>query len=108
MIGMLTRDQADRVYDILVEECGAREAERLPFILYMTEPHPYGFKLGGVIRRLREAHEISQSELARRLGEKPNAVNRWESGRYRPSAYDLVKIGKCFAVKPHDLIGWIE
>lgn len=41
---------------------------------------------------------ISQSELANRLGEKPNTISRWETGSYKPKPEDLEKLSHFFNV----------
>ncbi|TGM66166.1 XRE family transcriptional regulator [Leptospira meyeri] len=41
---------------------------------------------------------ISQSELARRINEKPNTISRWETGDYKPRIEDLYNISKFFSV----------
>lgn len=61
-------------------------------------------KLGQVIGRRREEVDLNQSQLARKLGEKPNTVNRWESGIYRPSAYDLVRLAQRLDTTPQQLL----
>lgn len=38
-------------------------------------------QLGAALSEVREAVDISQSELARRIGKKPSYVSEWESGR---------------------------
>lgn len=38
----------------------------------------------GEARRIREAREISLSEIARGIGVTPGAVSRWETGERRP------------------------
>ncbi len=41
---------------------------------------------------------MSQSELARRLDEKPNTISRWETGEYKPKPEDLQKLARVFNV----------
>jgi Zn-dependent peptidase ImmA (M78 family)/transcriptional regulator with XRE-family HTH domain len=59
-----------------------------------------GAQVGGEIRRVRQAQEISQDELARRLGLTQAAVSQWESGRRTPSIDDLVEVAR---VLDHDV-----
>jgi len=57
----------------------------------------YYARIGARIRELRysaKGRTISQSQLARGLGVKPNTVSRWESGEYRPTAMDLQAIAR--------------
>lgn len=58
-------------------------------------------KVGARIRELRHSAEgrvISQSQLARKVGVKPNTVSRWESGEYRPTMLDAQAIARFFDV----------
>jgi len=58
-------------------------------------------KLGARIRELRlsaKERVISQSQLARGLGVKPNTVSRWESGKYRPTPMDIEALSRFFDV----------
>lgn len=57
--------------------------------------------LGTRIRELRlsaKEQAISQSQLARGLGVKPNTVSRWESGEYRPTPMDIQAISRYFEI----------
>jgi transcriptional regulator with XRE-family HTH domain len=61
----------------------------------------YYARVGACIRELRHSSKeqaISQSQLARGIGVKPNTVSRWESGEYRPTAMDLQAIARFFDV----------
>lgn len=44
------------------------------------------------VRELREARNISQAELAARLGVTPTAVLFWETGRNEPGAARLLQL----------------
>jgi putative transcriptional regulator len=48
------------------------------------------------VRRLREAHGLSQGELANRLGVSRQTVNSIETGRYLPSLPLAIAIGRFF------------
>jgi transcriptional regulator with XRE-family HTH domain len=48
----------------------------------------------GRAREVRERARISQSEVARLLGVKPNAVSRWETGERRPRGTTGVRYAK--------------
>ena len=68
--------------------------------LTLTE-RAYYARIGARIRELRysaKERTISQSQLAHRLGVKPNTVSRWESGEYRPTAMDLQAIARLLDV----------
>lgn len=56
--------------------------------------------VGEQIRRQRLARGISQTELAERLRERPNAVSRWESGVYRPTLRDIDRIAAVLELSP--------
>lgn len=51
MASELTTEQARKVYDILIEECGASPKQFDQFVAYMLEPDPYNlgkeFRFGG-------------------------------------------------------------
>jgi putative transcriptional regulator len=48
------------------------------------------------VRRLREARELSQGELATRLSVSRQTVNAIETGRYLPSLPLAIAIGRFF------------
>jgi len=48
------------------------------------------------IRELRVSANMSQTDLANKLGIAPNTVSRWESGTYKPSVEDLDRIARLF------------
>lgn len=48
------------------------------------------------IIRLRMELDISQEELARRVGTSPSAIARLESGQHRPSVETLRRVAKAF------------
>lgn len=57
----------------------------------------FGLMPNQIDKRIREARErakLSQSELARRLGVAPAAVNQWESAARRPSRERIVEIAQ--------------
>ncbi len=47
---------------------------------------------------LRKSKDLSQDELAEKLGISRQAVSRWEMGTAEPSAQNLIEIGKLFGV----------
>ena len=49
-------------------------------------------ELGSEIRRWREAADLSQADLAKRLGTSQSAVSRWESGRDEPRLSTIASI----------------
>jgi DNA-binding XRE family transcriptional regulator len=56
---------------------------------------PYEAMARAIIR-LRMELDISQEELARRVGTSPSAIARLESGRHRPSVETLRRIAAAF------------
>ena len=61
-------------------------------------------EIGERIKIAREKIGISQSELARRVGVKPQSVQVWESGRNGPSRKRISILAKELIVTPH----WLE
>lgn len=57
------------------------------------------------IRQAREAAGLNQSDLARRLGVKPQSVNQWERGKTRPGMRRLEKIASVLGVSAAELVG---
>jgi transcriptional regulator with XRE-family HTH domain len=47
---------------------------------------------------LRKKFRITQTELASALGKGQSTIGNWESGEYKPTMEDLIKIGEYFAV----------
>lgn len=61
------------------------------------------------IKRIREMHELTQTEFAEKLGKKQATISSWESGRTKPSAADLIEINRIFGtdIKPqYDYIAY--
>jgi transcriptional regulator with XRE-family HTH domain len=56
------------------------------------------------LRARRELKNISQQELAQRLGVAPNTVSRWETGTYKPRLDDLERIAEVLELGVRDLI----
>ncbi|MCF5040072.1 helix-turn-helix domain-containing protein [Pseudomonas sp. PA-7-1E] len=57
-----------------------------------------------IITEAREKQGLNQSELARRLGVTPQAVQAWESGRSLPRPKKLVEIAKVLQIPSHQLL----
>jgi transcriptional regulator with XRE-family HTH domain len=58
-------------------------------------------QIGQKIRELRLAYPkgtLSQEALAAKIGAVANTVSRWETGTYKPTAEDLDKLARFFAV----------
>jgi ribosome-binding protein aMBF1 (putative translation factor) len=56
-------------------------------------------ELGEQIRRLREAHGISQAELGRRIGSTQPAIARLEAGRVSPTLETLDRVAAALGVE---------
>ncbi|PZQ41036.1 MAG: XRE family transcriptional regulator [Pseudomonas putida] len=61
-------------------------------------------KLAEIISEARKRAGLSQSELARRLGLTPQAVQAWESGRSTPKPLMLVDIAEALNISLEDLV----
>lgn len=57
------------------------------------------------IKRIREQHGLSQTELARKLGITRSSVNAWEMGISVPSTQYLVELSELFKVSTDYLLG---
>lgn len=57
------------------------------------------------IRFLREHRQMTQTELARRLGITRSSVNAWEIGISVPSTQYIVELAKIFQVSTDHLLG---
>lgn len=61
--------------------------------------------LSGKIKQLRENLDITQSELAKKLGLTRSAINAWEMGLSVPSTQYIVELAKLFQVSTDFLLG---
>lgn len=57
------------------------------------------------LRALRQGQNISQVELARRLGVTKQSVSNWENDNIQPSIEMLVKLAQAFSVSTDYLLG---
>ncbi|MBQ7364393.1 MAG: helix-turn-helix transcriptional regulator, partial [Clostridia bacterium] len=57
------------------------------------------------IKYLREAHHMTQSELAKKIGLSRSGVNAWEMGITVPSTLYIVKLAQMFHVSSDYLLG---
>ncbi|MGI5962153.1 MAG: helix-turn-helix domain-containing protein [Lawsonibacter sp.] len=57
------------------------------------------------IRTLRQAHNMSQVELAKRLGVTKQSVSNWENDNIQPSIEMLKKLACVFSVSTDYLLG---
>lgn len=58
-----------------------------------------------VLKELRTENNITQEQLAQKIGTNQKTITRWESGISEPSAYYLAKIAKFFHVSVDYLLG---
>ena len=56
--------------------------------------------IGQTIRDLRKLKKMSQSELAKVVGVSQTTVTAWEQGKAKPSAKNIYKLAKIYAVEP--------
>lgn len=61
--------------------------------------------LGNQIKKLREARNLSQVQLAEALHVSKQSISNWENGNILPSIEMLVKIAACFQVSTDYLLG---
>lgn len=57
------------------------------------------------IKQLREQSDMTQADLARRLGVTRSSVNAWEMGISVPSTQYLIELAKIFKVSTDYLLG---
>jgi putative transcriptional regulator len=70
---------------------------------------PKGLPIANEIRRLRFEHgEMTQSELAERIGMTRQTVAAIEAGKYSPSLEAAFRIAHVFGVKLDDVFQWID
>ena len=62
-------------------------------------------RVGANIKRFRELAELSKSELARRVGVSPTAVNNWEDNGVIPRMEVILKLEKVLEVDWMQLLG---
>lgn len=62
-------------------------------------------RVGANIKRFRELAELSKSELARRIGVSPTAVNNWEDNGVMPRMEVMLKLEKVLEVSWVQLMG---
>ena len=60
------------------------------------------------IKEMREAHGLSQSQLAKAIGKSPRTVTAWEIGESYPNAEAIWNMCELFRCDPNTFIGWYE
>lgn len=61
--------------------------------------------IAGNVHQLRQAANLSQSELAKLIHVSKSSINAWERGHTYPSLINVLSICNYFKVKVDDLIG---
>ena len=61
--------------------------------------------IAGNVHQLRQAANLSQSELAKLIHVSTSSINAWERGHTYPNLINVLSICKYFKVKVDDLIG---
>ena len=59
---------------------------------------------GSVIRRLRENKNMTQTELADKLGVSSKAVSKWETGKSKPTTNVIRKLAVLFKIDINELL----
>ena len=61
--------------------------------------------IAGNVHQLRQAANLSQSELAKKLNVSTSSVNAWEKEKTYPSLINVLSLCNYFDVEVDDLIG---
>ena len=61
--------------------------------------------IAGNVHQLRQAANLSQSELAKLIHVSTSSINAWERGHTYPNLINVLSICNYFKVKVDDLIG---
>ena len=59
--------------------------------------------VGDNIRKLREAHDLTQSELADQLGVTRETVVKWEINKFSIRDSHVIKLCEIFGIEPDDI-----
>jgi len=59
---------------------------------------------GGKLVTLRRENNLSQAEVARRIGIRPQSLCGFEKNKYNPSAMTLTKLCVLFDARPQDFV----
>lgn len=74
-------------------------------IYYRVKPQGQEVKLMIRIKDLRVSRDLSQKELANKLGVAQTQVSRWEKDQLSMSSQSLIKVSQYFNVSTDDLLG---
>lgn len=64
--------------------------------------------IGLTIKRVRELTNISQKELARKVGLKPAHISHLETGRRAPSTEIAIALCTALHIQPNQLFGFVN
>jgi transcriptional regulator with XRE-family HTH domain len=64
--------------------------------------------LGKRIQELRKENNLSQKELAEKIGVSDVAISRWERGTRIPNAENIVNLSNVFKISADYLLGIID
>jgi len=62
-------------------------------------------QFGALVRHHRKRAGLSQAQLAEKIGRQPNAVQKLETGKSRPTFETLVRLAQALDVDVRDLFG---
>lgn len=57
------------------------------------------YEIVELLKTARKAQDITQEDLAERVGTKKSNISRFESGRYNPSLDFLIKVSNCLGLQ---------
>lgn len=83
-------------------------AKRAEYDELGTDADPIGFVVGQRVRALREAAEMTKTELAKRLGTSSPNVLRLEAGRHVPRLDLLADVAFVLGVRITDLVASVD
>jgi transcriptional regulator with XRE-family HTH domain len=61
-------------------------------------------RLGARIREIRKDKDLTQSQLAEKLGRNQSQISEWETGDSEPQLLNLIAIAKALGVQLTDLV----
>lgn len=64
--------------------------------------------IGDILKKLREHHQLTQSELCKQMGIRPSTYNNYERNRRCPDADALVRFAQYYHVSADYLLGMTQ
>jgi DNA-binding transcriptional regulator YiaG len=71
---------------------------------FPVTPDEPELSIGGNIRAAREAHNLTQVQLAERMGVDQARISQWESGQTEPLASSIMALARALGVEPGELL----